>query len=121
MPWAQINESGIVFAVTNQPIGITCEESDIGRHWTGTAFEDVPAAPIRIIRDWQFRDRFTQAQLVGIMRAAMSGDDTAAFVWLKISTASDGVNLDDPSHIAGVQYVATTYPALGIDPAVVLA
>lgn len=82
-----------------------------------------PAAPSpiprRIIRDWEFRNRFTQAQLVGIMRSAMLGDDVAALVWLRLSTASDGVDLDDPDNVAGVQYVATIDPT--IDPAVVLA
>ena len=73
----------------------------------------------RIIRDWEFRNRFTQAQLVGIMRAAMRGDDVAAVVWLRLSTASDGVDLDDPDNVAGVQYVATLDPT--IDPSEVLA
>lgn len=84
-------------------------------------YEHVPIPTRRVLRDWEFRDRFTQPQLVGIMRAAMDGDNTAAFVWLALSTASDGVNLDNPLHIAGVQYIATKYPALGVDPAVVLA
>ena len=75
--------------------------------------------PSRTIKDWQFRNRFTQAQLVGIMRAAMAGDDNAAVVWLRLSTASDGVDLDDPDNIAGVQYVALLDPT--IDPAVILA
>jgi hypothetical protein len=79
---------------------------------------NAPAIP-RIIRDWEFRNRFTQEQLVGIMRAAMGGDDVAAVVWLRLSTASDGVDLDDPDNVAGVQYVATLDPT--IDPAVVLA
>lgn len=79
---------------------------------------DVPA-PSRVIRDWEFRNRFTQSQLVGIMRAAMLGDDVAALVWLRLSTASDGVDLDDPDNVAGVQYVVTLDPT--IDPTVVLA
>lgn len=79
--------------------------------------------PIRksVIRDWEFRNRFTQAQLVGVMRAALSGDDVAALVWLALCTASDGVDLDKPENIDGVKYLAATYPTLGIDAAVVLA
>ena len=92
----------------------------VGFEWVTDPYVDpnAPAAP-RIIRDWEFRNRFTQAQLVGIMRAAMTGDDVAALVWLRLSTASDGVDLDDPDNVAGVQYVATLDPT--IDPAVVLA
>ena len=75
----------------------------------------------RLIRDWQFRNRFTAEQLIGIMRAAMAGDNIAALVWLKLSTASDGVNLDDPEVAGGVQYVAAALPALAINPAEVLA
>lgn len=119
MPYAQLDGNSIAKAVTDQPIGILCDWSDIGRRWNGMGFEDVLVTPFRIIRDWEFRNRFTQAQLVGIMRAAMLGDDVAALVWLRLSTASDGVNLDDPDNIAGVQYVATLDPT--IDPAVVLA
>lgn len=91
-----------------------------GLEWVTEPYVD-PNAPaaLRIIRDWEFRNRFSQAQLVGIMRAAMLGDDVAALVWLRLSTASDGVDLDDPDNIAGVQYVATLDPT--IDPAVVLA
>lgn len=77
------------------------------------------SAPSRIIKDWQFRNRFTGPQLIGIMRAAMAGDDNAAIVWLRLSTASDGVDLDDPDNVAGVQYVATL--GLMIDPVAVLA
>ena len=88
---------------------------------SGFSWEDYapPSTVARIIKDWQFRNRFTEAQLVGIMRAAMLGDDVAALVWLRLSTASDGVDLDDPANVAGVQYVATLDPS--IDPLEVLA
>lgn len=119
MPYAQLDANNIAKAVGTSPIGIPCDWSDIGRHWTGTAFEDVPAVPSRIIRDWEFRNRFTQAQLIGIMRSAMAGDDVAAVVWLRLSTASDGVDLDDPDNVAGVQYVASLDPT--IDAGVILA
>lgn len=120
MPYAQITETGYVKSITDNPPGIPCNWEDAGKVWSGSSFEPAPASPpSRIIRDWEFRNRFTQAQLVGIMRAAMLGDDVAALVWLRLSTASDGVDLDDPDNIAGVQYVATIDPS--IDPVVVLA
>lgn len=121
MPYAQITEVGYVKAVTDNPPGIQCNWEDAGKVWNGSSFDPAPASPAipRILRDWEFRNRFTQAQLVGIMRAAMLGDDVAALVWLRLSTASDGVNLDDPDNAAGVQYVASLDPT--IDPAVVLA
>jgi hypothetical protein len=90
-------------------------------HWEERSPPVVPPAPRRIIRDWEFRNRFTNEQLNGIMRGAMAGDDAANLVWLRLSTASDGVNLDDPDNIAGVGYVAAAYPALNIVPAVILA
>jgi hypothetical protein len=80
-----------------------------------------PEPTSRVIRDWEFRNRFTSAQLVGIMRAAMTGDDNAAVVWLRLSTASDGVDLDDPDNVAGLNYIAATYPALNINASEVLA
>lgn len=88
---------------------------------TYTPEEVVPPVRKAVIRDWEFRNRFTQAQLVGVMRAALSGDDVAALVWLALYTASDGVDLDKPENIDGVKYLAATYPTLGIDAAVVLA
>lgn len=102
---------------------ILADQAFCEQHYSGDweyVGEQVQDAPVRrVIRDWEFRNRFTQAQLVGIMRAAMLGDDVSALVWLRLSTASDGVNLDDPDNIAGVQYVASLDPT--IDPAVVLA
>ena len=119
MPYAQTTETGYVKSVTDNPPGIPCGWEDAGKVWNGSSFEPAPASPApRIIRDWEFRNRFTQAQLVGIMRAAMLGDDVAALVWLRLSTASDGVDLDDPDNVAGVQYVATLDPT--IDPVAVL-
>lgn len=88
---------------------------------TYTPEEVVPPVRKAVIRDWEFRNRFTQEQLVGVMRAALSGDDVAALVWLALCTASDGVDLDKPENIDGVKYLAATYPTLGIDAAVVLA
>jgi hypothetical protein len=91
-----------------------------GLVWVDEPYSDPNTQPIsRIIRDWEFRNRFTQTQLVGIMRAAMLGDDIAALVWLQLSTASDGVDLDDSGNVAGVQYVASLDPT--INPQEILA
>lgn len=87
---------------------------------TYTPEEVVPPVRKAVIRDWEFRNRFNQEQLVGVLRAAMAGDNTAALVWLALSTASDGVDLKNKETIQGVQYIAATYPDLKIDPEVIL-
>ena len=107
---SQIYQSGDVLAYGNQYL------TNVG---TGGVLPS--SVNRRVIRDWEFRNRFSQAQLIGIMRAAMAGDDIAALVWLKLSTASDGVDLTDPDVVGGVQYIAASYPALSVDPAVILA
>lgn len=129
MPWfntktqTTVSESDIRNAHRNTsfPNPLPQDLSDFGYVWQEPVpVEPEPEKPRRTIRDWEFRNRFTQEQLVGVMRAALSGDDVAALVWLALCTASDGVNLDTPEHIKGVQYIATVYPELKIDPAVIL-
>ena len=130
MPWfntktqTTVSESDIRNAHRNTsfPNPLPQDLSDFGYVWQEPVpVEPEPEKPRRTIRDWEFRNRFTQAQLVGVMRAALSGDDVAALVWLALCTASDGVDLDKPENIDGVKYLAATYPTLGIDAAVVLA
>ena len=129
MPWfntktqTTVSESDIRNAHRNTsfPNPLPQDLSDFGYVWQEPVpVEPEPEKPRRTIRDWEFRKRFTQEQLVGVMRAALSGDDVAALVWLALCTASDGVNLDSKEHIKGVQYIATVYPELKIDPAVIL-
>ena len=129
MPWfntktqTTVSESDIRNAHRNTsfPNPLPQDLSDFGYVWQEPVpVEPEPEKPRRTIRDWEFRNRFTQEQLVGVMRAALSGDDVAALVWLALCTASDGVNLDSKEHIKGVQYIATVYPELKIDPAVIL-
>lgn len=131
MPKYQLTGEGYVIKDDNikVPISTVVENTnpDYLEYLEWLAAGNVPdSAPetektgVRVIRDWEFRNRFTQEQLVGVMRAALSGDDVAALVWLALCTASDGVNLDSKEHIKGVQYIATAYPELKIDPAVIL-
>lgn len=110
----ETNAYGESVKVTTYPNGSVTRELD-------APASAPPLVQSRILRDWEFRNRFTQYQLIGIMRAAMAGDDGAALVWLRLSTASDGVDLDDAANVAGLQYVATTYPALSIDVGTILA
>lgn len=130
MPWfntktqTTVSESDIRNAHRNTsfPNPLPQDLSEFGYVWQEPVpVEPEPEKPRRTIRDWEFRNRFTQEQLVGVMRAALSGDDVAALVWLALCTASDGVDLDKPENIDGVKYLAATYPTLGIDAAVVLA
>ncbi len=130
MPWLNtktqttVSESDIrnVHRNTSFPNPLPQDLSEFGYVWQEPVpVEPEPEKPRRTIRDWEFRNRFTQEQLVGVMRAAMAGDNTAALVWLALSTASDGVDLDKPEHIGGVNYLAATYPGLKIDPKTVLA
>ena len=81
--------------------------------------EPIPEVPGRVIRDWEFRDRFTDEQLDGIELAANNGDVIAMRLRRKLFTASDGVDLDSPENFQGLQYLAFTYPALGIDPSII--
>ena len=70
--------------------------------------DDMPAIqPIRIIRDWEFRDRFTQEELLAINADAFGGDAMTQYVLMQIFTASDGVNLDKPMVISGMDYLVT--------------
>lgn len=130
MPWfntktqTTVSESDIrnTHKNTSFPNPLPQDLSEFGYVWQEPVpVEPEPEKPRRTIRDWEFRNRFTQEQLVGVMRAALSGDDVAALVWLALCTASDGVDLDKPENIDGVKYLAATYPTLGIDAAVVLA
>jgi hypothetical protein len=76
--------------------------------------------PSRVIRDHQFRNRFTDEQLDGIQIAGNSGDILALRVQRQLFTASDGVDLNDHDVQGMVQMVAAAYPALAIDPLVIL-
>lgn len=86
MPYAQLDESGRVQAVTDQPIGIPCEWSDIGRRWTGATFEDVPAGPPAVISPRQFRLALASAGLLDAVEAAVAAADQATRITWEYAT-----------------------------------
>ena len=70
--------------------------------------EDMPVtSSVRVIRAWEFRDRFTPPELVAINQLAFGGDATAQVLLMQIFTASDGVNLDGDSAINGLDYLVS--------------
>lgn len=70
--------------------------------------EDMPVTtPVRVIRDWEFRDRFTEPELFAINASAHGGDAMTDYVLMQIFTASDGVNLDKPNVITGMDYLVS--------------
>ena len=70
-----------------------------------------PPAPLvpgeRRIPASEFRARFTDAELAGVSMLAYggTGDATAQVMLLKISTASEGIDLDSAPVIAGLDYL----------------
>jgi len=54
-----------------------------------------------------FRDRFTPAELAGVSMLAYSGDGdvVAQLLLLKVATNRDGIDLDSPETIGGVDYL----------------
>jgi hypothetical protein len=77
MPYAQLAANNIAQAVTDQAIpgSIPCEWSDIGRHWTGAAFEDVPPGPPASITPRQFRLALNATGLRAAVDAAVAAAD----------------------------------------------
>lgn len=65
------------------------------------------AHPERRIESWQFRDRFTEVELDGILGMAYSGDAIARRLLLKVQTATGGIDLDSPEVIGGLDYLVT--------------
>lgn len=114
-PVVTLDESGEV--IDSQPAALH-QPHQMGGWPDITQPAPVPVLEPRYVRDWEFRDRFTQAELMQIIGLADGGDMTAKYLLLKIQTASDGVDLDSPEVIGGVQYVARQIRS--IDPARVL-
>lgn len=92
MPYAQLDVNNIAKAVTDQAIGIPCEWSDIGRHWTGTAFEDVPAGPPQSISPRQFRQALTAIGLRASVEAAVASADQDTKDWYEYATSFERGN-----------------------------
>lgn len=61
-----------------------------------------------VIKAWEFRDRFTEQELIAINRLAYAGDgdDIAILLLQKVNTATDGINLLSEATINGVNYLA---------------
>ena len=59
----------------------------------------------RVIRAWEFRDRFAVEELAGLTTLAYGGDVVAQLLLLKISTATDGIDLDSESVAQGLDYL----------------
>ena len=68
--------------------------------------EDIPiTTPIRVIRDWEFKRRFTDEELDAINELAfMQLDAIGQRLLMAIYTASDGVNLDGQEVDSGLNY-----------------
>jgi hypothetical protein len=62
---------------------------------------------ISIIPAYVFRDRFTEAELIAINALAYSGDAMAQLLLLKVSTATDGIDLMGQSVADGLNYLAS--------------
>lgn len=62
----------------------------------------------KVITSYEFRDRFTQSELIAINRLAFigDGDDYAILLLQKVNTATDGIDLTSQSVIDGLSYLA---------------
>lgn len=93
MPYAQLDANNIAKAVGTSQIGIPCEWSDIGRHWNGTAFEDVPVVPsIAAISPRQFRQALTSIGLRSAVEAAVAAADQDTKDWYGYATSFERSN-----------------------------
>lgn len=88
MPYAQLDENNIAKAVGTSPVGIPCEWADIGRKWTGSAFEDVPVAPgVQPLSPRQFRQALTAAGIRAAVEAAVAAADQDTKDWYGYATS----------------------------------
>lgn len=83
-----------------------------GCFWRGNAWEIVQSLPVTpersaIIPAYVFRDRFTVAELMAINALAYSGDATAQLLLIKVSTATDGIDLTSQSVVDGLNYLVS--------------
>jgi hypothetical protein len=81
----------------------TVLDGDVATVYTG---DDIPVAtPVRNIRDWAFRKRFTDEEQDAINNLAFSQLDTLGQrLLMAIYTASDGVDLDGQDVNNGLNY-----------------
>lgn len=85
---------------------VPADAGRIGDLWNDGNPISQPAQPLpRYIRDWEFRDRFNQAEQQYVLGLAFGGNAQAQYLIFKMQTASDGVNLDSPDVAAGLDYL----------------
>lgn len=60
----------------------------------------------RVISPYEFRQRFTEAEMDTVNGLAFAGDIAVRRLMLKLTT-TEAVDLDSPTTIAGVQYLAS--------------
>jgi hypothetical protein len=63
--------------------------------------------PVAIVQAYVFRDRFTEGELMAINSLAYSGDSMAQLLLLKVSTATDGIDLASQSVADGLNYLVS--------------
>ena len=86
----------------------------VGRRWTGTSFEMVPPAPVRVLSPIDFARRFTLAEEAAI--DALSDNDRIVKVWIRRLSLATSVNLDHADVVAGLAYLKSVgIPAIWPD------
>ena len=65
----------------------------------------IDTASPRVIPASEFRDRFTQTELAGVLSAAYSGDVNCQLLLLKVQTNTDGIQLDSTDTVQGIGYL----------------
>jgi hypothetical protein len=79
------------------------------KNWVNDGNEPSTIRSVEVIPNyipaWEFRDSFTQDELVQIVNAAYDGDVQCRLLLLKIQTATDGVDLNGDSAIDGLTYL----------------
>lgn len=85
---------------------VSWEPATDGKHWQSATGDDVPAsASTREITTEAFRDRFTRAELLGVVS---SSDTAIKCALLKLSTKERPViSLDNPEVVATVDRLVT--------------
>lgn len=72
--------------------------------WDVYTGDDIPAlVNQRMLKPYEFRDRFTQSELIAMTELAKT-DHTASLLLLNVYTATDGIDLDSQAVIDGLNY-----------------
>lgn len=75
--------------------------------YESAAERPAPTPPRRLIDKADFRDRFSAGELTAITSLAYSGagDALARVLLLRLTTTRDGIDLDNPDVIAGLDHL----------------